>query len=63
VRRLRQERRQLALLRVGAARGAEARERVRGRDERVVGVEADGRARHVVAVQQHLVEQGFGDDF
>jgi len=34
----------------------------RRRDEGGVGVEAVGWARRVVPVQQHLVEQGLGDD-
>ena len=52
----------LALPGLRAARAAEAGEGVGRRDEGVVRVEAPGRARAVVAVQQHLVEQRLGED-
>jgi hypothetical protein len=60
--RLPQERGELALLDLRAARGAEARERVRRRDEGVVRVEAPSFAVRFVAVLQHPLEEIFCDN-
>ena len=55
-----EERRELALLHVGASCGAEAAVGGSGAEEGVVSVEAVGRSR--VALGEELIEDGAGDD-